>query len=57
MQSSHRDCIELKGHSDSVDQLCWDPTHSEYLATASADKTVRIWDSRGIYQGKLYIYF
>jgi len=44
--SSHRDCIELKGHSDSVDQLCWDPTHSEYLATASADKTVRIWDSR-----------
>ncbi|ORX75402.1 WD40 repeat-like protein [Anaeromyces robustus] len=44
--SSHRDCIELKGHTGSVDQLCWDPTHSEYLATASADKTVRIWDSR-----------
>jgi WD40 repeat protein len=36
----------LKGHTNSVHQLCWDPTHPEYLATASADKTVRIWDTR-----------
>jgi len=38
--------IELVGHTDSVDQLCWDPTHPDRLATASIDKTVRIWDAR-----------
>ncbi|KAI8332062.1 WD40-repeat-containing domain protein [Chlamydoabsidia padenii] len=37
---------ELKGHTDSVDQLDWDPTHPDRLATASCDKTVRIWDQR-----------
>ena len=37
---------ELKGHTDSVDQLRWDPTHPEVLGTASGDKTVRIWDAR-----------
>lgn len=38
--------IELKGHSDSVDQLCWDPKHADLIATASGDKTVRLWDAR-----------
>ncbi|KAI8075296.1 WD40-repeat-containing domain protein [Gongronella butleri] len=38
--------LELKGHTDSVDQLDWDPTHPDRLATASCDKTVRIWDQR-----------
>jgi len=38
--------MELKGHAGSVHQLCWDPTHPEHLATASADKTVKIWDAR-----------
>ena len=38
--------VELKGHSDSIDQLRWDPTNPENLATASADRTVRIWDAR-----------
>lgn len=38
--------MELKGHTDSVDQLCWDPKHAELLATASGDKTVRLWDAR-----------
>ncbi|KAF9896432.1 THO complex subunit 3, partial [Lobosporangium transversale] len=37
---------ELRGHTDSVDQLRWDPTHPDHLATASCDKTVRIWDAR-----------
>ncbi|KAI7877754.1 WD40 repeat-like protein [Lichtheimia hyalospora FSU 10163] len=38
--------VELKGHTDSVDQLDWDPTHPDRLATASCDKTARIWDQR-----------
>lgn len=36
----------FKGHGDSVDQLCWHPNHPDHLATASGDKTVRIWDAR-----------
>lgn len=38
--------MELKGHADSVDQLCWDPMHADLLATASGDRTVRLWDAR-----------
>ncbi|KAJ0988183.1 hypothetical protein J5N97_006539 [Dioscorea zingiberensis] len=38
--------IELKGHTDSVDQLCWDPKHADLVATAAGDKTVRLWDVR-----------
>ncbi|CAN4102539.1 unnamed protein product [Withania somnifera] len=40
--------VELKGHghTDSVDQLCWDPKHVELIATASGDKTVQLWDAR-----------
>ncbi|KAM0936545.1 putative transcription factor WD40-like family [Dioscorea sansibarensis] len=38
--------IELKGHTDSVDQLCWDPKHADVVATAAGDKTVRLWDAR-----------
>ena len=36
----------FRGHGDSVDQLCWHPTHPDLLATAAGDKTVRIWDTR-----------
>lgn len=36
----------LRGHSDSVDQLTWHPTDPELLTTASADRSVRIWESR-----------
>lgn len=47
-QSKGKD-MELKGHTDSVDQLCWDPKHADLLATASGDKTVRLWDARSEY--------
>ena len=36
----------FRGHSDSVDQLCWHPGQADLLATASGDKTVRVWDTR-----------
>jgi len=38
--------MELKGHSDSVDQVSWDPSSPDRLATVSADKTLRFWDVR-----------
>lgn len=38
--------VTFKGHTDSVDQLCWQAKHPDLLATASGDKTVRIWDAR-----------
>ncbi|KAL0301022.1 UNVERIFIED_CONTAM: THO complex subunit [Sesamum radiatum] len=45
--------IELKGHTDSVDQLCWDPKHADLIATASGDKTVRLWDARSMLWWKM----
>ncbi|KAL7585321.1 hypothetical protein Lser_V15G45530 [Lactuca serriola] len=30
--------LELKGHTNSVDQLCWDPKHADLIATASGGK-------------------
>lgn len=38
--------VTFKGHTDSVDQLCWRSKHPDLLATASGDKTVRMWDAR-----------
>lgn len=38
--------MALKDHTGSVDQVCWSPMNSELLSSASADKTVRIWDIR-----------
>lgn len=29
-----------------MDQLCWHPKQVEVLATASVDKTVKMWDAR-----------
>lgn len=37
---------ELRGHTDGVEQITWDPTHPERLASASGDKTVKFWDVR-----------
>jgi len=37
---------ELKGHTDSIDQLCWNPRNPDELATTSSDKTVRVWNAK-----------
>lgn len=36
----------FRGHTESVDQLCWHPKHPDILSTASLDKTIRFWDVR-----------
>eukprot|EP00842_Homolaphlyctis_polyrhiza_P001410 jgi/Hompol1/226/HPOL_000681-RA len=38
--------VTLKGHTAGVDQLAWCPVHAEKLATASADRSVKLWDLR-----------
>jgi len=41
--------IQLKGHNQVVEQLCWNPTNIDHLVSASLDKTVRFWDYRGTF--------
>ena len=38
--------VELKGHTDVVEQLVWHPSSGDRLASAGGDKTVRVWDVR-----------
>jgi WD40 repeat protein len=45
--------VQLKGHTQTVDQLCWDPTNPDQLASASPDKSVRFWDYRSTSQWEL----
>ncbi|KAK2567082.1 THO complex subunit 3 [Acropora cervicornis] len=36
-----------KGHGESVDQLCWHPSSSNFLVTASASKCVSVVNTKG----------
>ena len=36
----------FKNHTDLVDQLSWHTSHPDLLATASGDRTVRLYDCR-----------
>lgn len=45
-RTTRLDAMELRGHTSSVFQLCWDPQDAERLATGSTDHTVRLWDVR-----------
>lgn len=37
---------ELLGHTDAVEQISWNPVHTEQLVSASGDRTVKFWDIR-----------
>ncbi|KAK9811897.1 hypothetical protein WJX72_012063 [[Myrmecia] bisecta] len=37
---------ELVGHKEAINNLCWNPGHSDQLASTSSDKTLKIWDVR-----------
>jgi THO complex subunit 3 len=39
-------CQELKGHGASVEHVCFSPADEDVLASLSADKTVKLWDTR-----------
>lgn len=41
-----RPSTQLRGHTEAIQALCWNPTHPNYVATASTDRSVRIWDTR-----------
>merc|ERR1711931_279508 len=46
----------MKGHSDSVDCLCWHPSNSNLLVTASGDKTIRVWGIHGARRDVLMLF-
>jgi THO complex subunit 3 len=44
--SHNNDSLVLKGHAASINQVIWNPTNAEMLASTSDDKTFRLWDAR-----------
>uniref|UniRef100_A0A914XIJ5 Translation initiation factor beta propellor-like domain-containing protein n=1 Tax=Plectus sambesii TaxID=2011161 RepID=A0A914XIJ5_9BILA len=47
LENSKLKCIFLgSGHTDQVDQVAWNWTNPDLLASASGDKSIRVWDLR-----------
>lgn len=40
--------FSINGHTGDIDQLCWNPENPNFVATASLDRSVKIWDVRYI---------
>eukprot|EP00127_Corallochytrium_limacisporum_P003916 Clim_evm1s155 gene=Clim_evmTU1s155 len=38
--------VVLKGHTESVDHMCWHPKKPDILVTATQDMTMRFWDTK-----------
>ncbi|PHH65967.1 hypothetical protein CDD81_915 [Ophiocordyceps australis] len=53
-QSYKQECEPLAGHTDWVRDVAWSPTvlHKSYIASASQDKTARIWTSDASVPGR-----
>ncbi|EPZ32754.1 WD40 repeat-like protein [Rozella allomycis CSF55] len=47
-QHHGRDFVELRGHTQAVEQVAFHPSDADLLATTSSDKTVRIWDTKSL---------
>ncbi|RLN14325.1 hypothetical protein BBJ28_00012117 [Nothophytophthora sp. Chile5] len=44
--ASERESTDLRGHTDAILSLAWDPTAPHKLASTGADKTVRLWNAK-----------
>lgn len=40
------DAEAFKGHTDSIEDIQWSPSEQNIFCTASADKTIKVWDCR-----------
>jgi len=49
------DSAPHKGHSSSVEDLVWSPSEEHIFASASSDRTVRIWDCREKHACKAFV--
>lgn len=41
-----KDPTELRGHENLINNVAWEPKRPDQIVTCSADKTIRIWDTR-----------